>query len=84
MDIGKHDSIRSVVLTRRQNNLNRIIMSKYLEWSVKQKDSEGTDLKGKKESSNLNRIIKVTHSILYIHFENNFNKNLCTMSCLTG
>lgn len=64
MDISKHDSIRSVVLTRRQNNLNRIIMSKYLEWSVKQKDSEGTDLKGKKESSNLNRIIKVTHSIL--------------------
>lgn len=50
MDISKHDSIRSVVLTRRQNNLNRIIMSKYLEWSVKQKDSEGTDLKGKKES----------------------------------
>lgn len=64
MDIGKHDSIRTVVLTRRQNNLNRIIMSKYLEWSVKQKDSEGADLKGKKESSNLNRIIKVTHSIL--------------------
>lgn len=64
MDISKHDSIRSVVLTRRQNNLNRIIMSKYLEWSVKQKDSEGADLKGKKESSNLNRIIKVTHSIL--------------------
>lgn len=73
MDISKHDSIRSVVLTRRQkkNNSNGsdrcnniIIMSKYLEWSVKQKDSEGTDLKGKKESSNLNRIIKVTHSIL--------------------